>query len=100
MNPDPESDPLERFTERGIRTLIELGFKPEFAELTSRILFFEALKPEAGSQIYLSQACFARVRDRKLREIHRRAMADIREIQSITKLSKSQLYKILAFRVR
>lgn len=65
----------------------------EFAAASVALLFVR-------TQVYYPEACLVRARDRKLRELNRRALANVEELLNLTILERSHLYRILRQKAR
>lgn len=64
----------------------------EFAAASVALLF-------ARTQPYFPESSLVRARDRKLREMNRRALANVNELVELTGLERSHLYRILRTKV-
>lgn len=87
---------------RGVitRDLVELGGLPERLALplaefaaASVVILFE------GSRVNFRSALLAQARDRKMRELNRRALANVHELVDLTGLDRSHVYRILRAKV-
>lgn len=82
------------------RDLVELGGVPrhlaaplaEFAAASVALAF-------ARTSVYFPEASLARARDRKLRELNRRALANVSELVDLTGLDRAHVYRILRAQV-
>lgn len=89
-------DPLEQMTAAISRDLVtDAGLPPRLAEPIAQFAAASVCLLYLRTQTYFPESCILRDRDRRLRELNRRALASVDELVDLTGLERSGLYRIL-----
>lgn len=95
-----DNDHFQMIRSAVTRDLVTLGGMPEtVATDIAEVAAVSVIELYARTQQYFNSATLTRVRNQKMREMHRRALANVGELIDMTGLSKKMVHKILKSKV-